>query len=282
MHHPETLNFGQLPAIRIKAADGAQAIVTLFGAHVVSWIPAGAKEQLFCSSRSLLDGSKAIRGGVPVIFPQFGERGTGMRHGFARVSHWRLVRSDVEGSASFSEFELRSSDTLATPWPHDFSLLLRVAVHADTLDISLRICNTGQSPFLFSSALHTYHTVADIGTVEVAGLQGKHYLDQTSPTQATEKQKEDMLRCTGTLDRIYSAVPTELRVRDGVKTLVLSQQGFADAVIWNPGPAASLSDMVDEEAQRFICMEPALITPYTLPAGGEWLGRHCMRYSPLA
>jgi glucose-6-phosphate 1-epimerase len=280
MNHLEHIRYGQLPAIRINAADGAQAVVTLFGAHVVSWTPAGAKEQLFCSTRSALDGSKAIRGGIPVIFPQFGERGNGMRHGFARLSHWHLVRSGAEDGAGFAEFGLSSGDKLGAPWPHEFSLLLRVAVQADTLDLTFRVRNTGQTALAFSAALHTYHAVADIASAEVDGLQQLAYLDQTSPAQVEGEQTEHMLACTGVLDRIYSGVPGEIRLRDGARELLLSQEGFDDAVVWNPGPSASLSDMDDEDAQRFVCIEPALIAPYELPAGGEWLGRHRVRYCP--
>jgi glucose-6-phosphate 1-epimerase len=78
--------FGQLPAVLLRAPDGAEAIVTLYGAHLVSWKGSDGRQRLFCSAASVLDGSKAIRGGVPVIFPQFAEQGAGMRHGFARVS----------------------------------------------------------------------------------------------------------------------------------------------------------------------------------------------------
>lgn len=278
MNNLEHTRYGQLPAVRITAADGAQAIVTLFGAHVVSWIPAGAKEQLFCSARSALDGSKAIRGGIPVIFPQFGERGNGMRHGFARLSDWSLVNSGAEDGAGYAEFGLSSDDKMGAPWPHAFSLLLRVTVQADTLDLAFRVHNTGQSAFSFSAALHTYHAVANITSVEIDGLQQLDYLDQTSPAQAEAKQTVRMLTCTGVLDRIYTGVPGDLRLRDGARELRLSQEGFSDAVVWNPGPSASLSDMADEEAQRFVCIEPALIAPCELPAGGVWLGRHRVRY----
>ena len=72
--------FGQLPAVTIRATDGAQATVTLYGGHLVSWRGSDGRERLFCSRESALDGSRAIRGGVPVIFPQFGARGAGMRH----------------------------------------------------------------------------------------------------------------------------------------------------------------------------------------------------------
>jgi len=92
--------FGQLPAIRIVAPDGAEATIALYGAHLVSWKGADGRERMFVSEKSVLDGSRAIRGGVPVIFPQFAERGTGMRHGFARVSTWRLEDSGLDDGAA--------------------------------------------------------------------------------------------------------------------------------------------------------------------------------------
>src|SRR5437868_277774 len=92
-----TCTFGELAAVRLKAPDGAEATVTLYGAHLVSWKDATGQERLFLSARSALDGSKAIRGGVPVIFPQFAARGAGMRHGFARVLAWRLRETGLDG-----------------------------------------------------------------------------------------------------------------------------------------------------------------------------------------
>ena len=96
--------------MRLTSTDGAQAIVTLYGAHLVSWKSMDGKERLFCSTRSSLDGSRAIRGGVPVIFPQFAERGSGMRHGFARVCPWRLVGSGTQRGAAFALFSLEPAD----------------------------------------------------------------------------------------------------------------------------------------------------------------------------
>lgn len=279
MTTPETLSFGQLPAVRIQAGDGAQAVITLFGAHVVSWIPAGGREQLFCSSRSLLDGSKAIRGGIPVIFPQFSERGSGMRHGFARVSNWRPVRSGTEDGAGFAEFALDSGDRLAEPWPYAFRLLFRIAVQADTLDLSLCVRNAGQADMPFSAALHTYFAVDDIASAEVEGLQQVRFSDQTLPGGPEGTQEERLLTCTDMLDRIYFSSPSQLRLRDSARELALSQEGFVDAVVWNPGPDNGIGDLAADEYRRFICIEPACIEPVSLPAGAEWQGTHRVRCS---
>ena len=38
--------FGQLPAVTIRAADGAQATVTLYGGHLVAWQTSDGQERL--------------------------------------------------------------------------------------------------------------------------------------------------------------------------------------------------------------------------------------------
>lgn len=276
-----SVQFGQLPAVCLQAPDGAQATVTLFGAHLVSWVPAGGSERLFCSTQSALDGSKAIRGGVPLIFPQFAARGDGMRHGFARVSNWRLAASGVEHGAAFAEFALSSADPLPVAWPHDFALRFRVTLKADSLQLALRVRNSGSAAFSFAAALHTYFRVDDLATVSIDGLQDVRYSDQASKPPQHGRQSEALLRCPDQLDRLYHAIPGDLALRAGSGTLHWQQQGFGDAVVWNPGAAdaAALSDLADDEFRDFICIEPALIDPCRLEPGQEWLGCHQLQYA---
>lgn len=47
---------------------GQSVTVHLYGATVTSW-KTGGQEQLFVSEAAHLDGSKSIRGGIPVVFP---------------------------------------------------------------------------------------------------------------------------------------------------------------------------------------------------------------------
>ena len=76
-------------------AAGTSCSVRRYGATVVSWKVAG-RENLFVSSKAILDGSKAIRGGVPVCFPSFGPWEFGAQHGFARTSaNWRVEGDGV-------------------------------------------------------------------------------------------------------------------------------------------------------------------------------------------
>ncbi len=257
----ENITFGQLPAIRITAPDGASAVVTLYGGHLVSWHGADGGERMFLSSRSALDGSRAIRGGVPVIFPQFGERGDGMRHGFARVSTWRLEGNGIEGDAAWAEFGLSEADlapAMAAAWPHRFALTLRVTVRANALEMALGVRNTGEAPFPFAAALHTYHLVPHLADVRIEGLEA------------------GTLSIADKLDVVYENVGDGITLGTWARVLTLEQEGFSDAVVWNPGAAdtAALVDMEDDEYQRFVCIEPAQLAPVDLAPGAVWEGRY--------
>lgn len=258
------IEYGKLPAVRIEGPGGAQVTVTLFGAHIVSWMTADGQERIFCSARSSLDGSRAIRGGVPVIFPQFAARGTGMRHGFARVSTWRLGESGSDEQAAFAQFELAEADlapAIAAAWPHPFQLVLRVELRADELSLSLAVRNTGHAAFPFSSALHTYFMVDRLANAGIDGVQDGEML------------------ITDKYDHIHFGVTEPVVLRSGMGALRLQQQGFTDAVVWNPGAAdsAALADLEGDDYQHFVCIEPALIEPIELKAGGAWTGHHQVR-----
>jgi glucose-6-phosphate 1-epimerase len=260
--------WGALPAARITAADGASAIVTLYGAHLVSWAGSDGAERLFCSALSARDGSRAIRGGVPVIFPQFAERGDGMRHGFARVSTWRLADSGVGEQGAFAVFTLSRPDlapAIAAQWQHGFELRLTVALQAQTLALSLDVRNTGDDDFAFSAALHTYYLVDALDAVRVKGVEA------------------GAMRIDGKIDRIYRDVRSGITLAHGAGKLALTQEGFRDLVVWNPGAAdtQALADMQDDEYQRFVCIEPALIASASLKPGGAWRGAHQVTSSTL-
>lgn len=253
--------FGQLPALLLTAPDGAQATVTLYGAHLISWQGADGRERLFCSAQSSLDGSRAIRGGVPVIFPQFAARGDGMRHGFARVSTWRVQDSGVDEGWAFAVFALTPSDLApehAAAWPHGFALSLRVAIRANELSMRFDVRNTGSNAFPFAAALHTYYLVDDIAGVRIDGIEPEE------------------LVITDKFDHVYENVAPRLALVDGGVVLTLRQEGFTDAVVWNPGAedAAALADMADAEYRRFVCIEPALLEGPALQPGEAWRGEY--------
>lgn len=271
--------------ITVRAADGASVQMTAQGAHVCSWIPAGGQEQLFLSKTSEWREGVAIRGGVPVIFPQFGGLGNLPKHGFARTTQWKLesCSNDAQGKG-IAVFVLQDNEASRAVWPYAFTAQLRVTVHADQLNIALDIRNTGTDSFSFTAALHTYFAVQDIAAARLHGLQHCQYRDSMNGGQLCT-ETADSLHITAETDRIYLNTPSELRLQQPQQVMQIRSEGFADTVVWNPGAtgAVKLSDLEPEGHQRMLCVEAAAIgQPVILAAGQSWCGQQQLRVLPAA
>jgi glucose-6-phosphate 1-epimerase len=267
---------GGLPLVRLRAADGAEAEVYLHGAHVTSWRPApDGDERLFLSARSEFRAGTAVRGGIPVIFPQFSEEGPLPRHGFARTAEWRLesVRRTDEGDAVATLALTDSAETHAV-WSAQFRAALTVRVGGPLLVTTLEVANTGTSPFSFTCALHTYLRVQDVAQVEVLGLRGCRYRDNADRTRL-RTDDDPALRITGELDRVYVGAPSDVVVREPRRALRVRARDFPDLVLWNPGRkrAAALPDMEPDGERAMLCVEAAVVqSPIVLATGGRWHG----------
>ncbi|MCH7345639.1 D-hexose-6-phosphate mutarotase [Pelomonas sp. CA6] len=272
-------------ALQLQAPDGARATLLLHGAHLVSWIPAGADEQLYLSPRSAFATGQAVRGGVPVCFPQFAERGPLQKHGFARAKPWQLVTAEVGTDDALAVLRLNDDAATRMVWPHAFEAELSVRVAGRTLEIELACSNQGDAPLSFTAALHTYLRLGSVMRASLQGLGGLAYWDSVDKRAAT--QHEDLLRLDGELDRIYQGVEErllrgaeqghgqDLTLRDGDRRVAIRQQGFQDAVVWNPGEAkcAQLADMPEDGWRQMLCVEAAqVLNPVTLAPGEDWAG----------
>jgi len=276
----------QAPTLELMSTDGARAIIQRYGAHVTSWIPAGGAEQLFLSRLAKLDGSAPIRGGVPVIFPQFAGEGPLPKHGFARSQIWRAM--DCYHTAhGVAQARLVLDDNAATRalWPQAFSAELVVSVGGDALKIELHVRNRDRSPIRFTAALHGYFAVDDIADVRVHGTGGLEYRDSANGN-AVGRQDDAALAIEGEVDRIYFDTPPTITLCAGQRRLESTASGFTDTVIWNPGAAkaAALADLEPDSYRRMLCIEPAVIgKPVTLNAGQHWIGMqtlHCRDAQP--
>eukprot|EP00879_Flechtneria_rotunda_P011257 GHRR01011758.1.p1 GENE.GHRR01011758.1~~GHRR01011758.1.p1 ORF type:complete len:150 (+),score=28.29 GHRR01011758.1:152-601(+) len=88
-----------LEKLTLRSEKGATCEVYLHGAHIVSWKDASGRDILFTSKQAIFKPPKAIRGGVPVCFPQFGQLGPLGQHGFARNTNFEL-ESEASNSAT--------------------------------------------------------------------------------------------------------------------------------------------------------------------------------------
>ena len=265
----EPTTFRDTPCIRLHA-NGATALVALHGAHVLSWIPADGCERLFLSDRAMFDGQAAIRGGIPLVFPQFAERGPLHKHGFARTTPWTFHGIDDEAAL----FKLADDGTRFPGWPHPFRARLRLQLTATQLSVTLEIATTGNTPFAFTAALHTYLRVTDIASVTLEGLQGCDYEDSANDGTLHREHNYE-LTFDGEVDRIHGDVVAPLALIDGNGALAIEQEGFGDVVTWNPGEqlAARIGDLSPGDHRHFVCVEAAqVMQPVVLVPGETWTG----------
>lgn len=267
---------GGLPKVAVTAADGAHVEVYLHGAHVTSWIPAGERaDRLYLSESSPFAPNAAIRGGVPVCFPQFADQGPLPMHGFARISAWELVESGrADNGAAVARLRLCDSDATRALWPHPFAIELSVTAHGSTLVLAFAVTNTGAASFTFTAALHTYLRIADVHATLIRGLQGARYRDKVL-------KKDDVVETAAELaidreiDRVYRGVPTMLEVREARRATIVHAAGFVDTVIWNPGAqkGATLHDLSPDGYTHMLCVEAAVASQaVTLHPQQTWRG----------
>lgn len=242
------------------------------GAHLTSWQPNPLLgEQIFVSEKSHYRSGTAIRGGVPICFPQFGNFGTIGKHGFARTSLWHET-GRTEDSLTFG---LSSNEQTLLQWPHEFDARFTTQTSAKSLIMSLEITNTGTKAFEFTAALHTYFTVSHYENIAIHGLKGCSYWDNGNALTERDTERRAELTLTGPLDRVYFDSKAPLTLVDKKLKKSISAEGFSDVVVWNPGAvgAADLEDLGNEEYTKMICIEAAVVdTPVALEAGETWRG----------
>ena len=86
-----TIDGDKIKRVVLRNSAGASCEALSYGAHVTSFKQPGGRELLFMSSLAALDGSKAIRGGIPICFPNFGPDPILGNHGFAKSISMRVA-----------------------------------------------------------------------------------------------------------------------------------------------------------------------------------------------
>jgi glucose-6-phosphate 1-epimerase len=265
---------GGLPRLQLACADGARAEIYAHGAHLTSWVSAGGRERLYLSGGARFTPGVAIRGGVPVIFPQFAGEGPLPKHGFARALPWEPVTVTQEGERVGAVFRLMDNAATHQVWAREFLAELRLRIGGGEVEIGLSVENQDAVAFAFTAALHTYLRVDDIAAVRLHGLQGLRYRD-TARGGVEGREAQAALAIDGEVDRIYFGAPPRLELAEPAGRLAIESSGFPDAVVWNPGAAraASFGDLDTDGWRRFLCVESAVIgTPVQLAPGQRWSG----------
>lgn len=241
----------------------ATAIVSLYGAQVLSYQPANTSDDLlFLSERAYYKEGKAIKGGIPVCWPWFGpdpEHRGRPAHGFARTSQWDVLETAAEKSGSIRlGLGLKLNDTSRALWVGEVEARLDIVI-GENLQLTLTTFNTGNEPMQLTQALHTYFNVGDSSRASVTGLENKTYIDKAD--QDKEKIQQGPVTISSEVDRIYTDICNDLVIHDPVldREICIESTGSASTVVWNPWKAiaADMDDLGDNDYRRMLCVETA-------------------------
>ncbi|KAF2136234.1 uncharacterized protein K452DRAFT_362669 [Aplosporella prunicola CBS 121167] len=281
--------------VTARLPTGESVEVLLYGATVISWKNADGSENLWLSEKAALDGSKPVRGGIPVVFPVFGpppaDHATSAlpQHGFARNSRWEFLGKSTSESGSsktasddcvkldFGLYSASLAPEARKAWPSDFGLVYSVTLGRDGLQTVMNVRNEGQEAFEFQVLLHSYLRVEDITRASVTGLLGVSYTDKVL-NASMHTQGDANLTITGETDRVYAAIPqstTTVLAGDKPRFDVV-RDNLPDTVVWNPWKekAAAMGDFApDDGYKHMLCVEAGSVKGWaTLEAGDTWEG----------
>jgi glucose-6-phosphate 1-epimerase len=249
-----------LPKVKIASA-AASGEIYLHGAHLTSWIPTGAEEVIFLSSKAQFQDGKAIRGGVPICSPWFNAKAGDPKapsHGFVRTKAWELESILHEGNAISVTLSTANDHATQLLWPHDFRAVQRITI-GTALQMEFTTTNTGAAPLTFEAALHSYYRVGDVRQVRITGLDGTSYLDNTDGNREKLQQGDNLF--AQRTDNAYLNTQSEVEIVDLSlsRRLIVSKHNSSSTVVWNPWDelARGMSDLGEGEWPHFVCVETA-------------------------
>lgn len=224
--------------------------VSLYGAHILSYVPEGQDDVLWVSRESQFAEPKGIRGGVPICWPWFGSD-PAPSHGTARIQFWELknASSCPDGSDSLT-FELSVRE------PHPLKVSMTVVFGAK-LSVSLTTVNVGTTAFKLGDAIHTYFNIGEISQTVIHGLGGAFTENRVNNTDFTAP---DSFSFEAETDNIYHS-QAAVTIEDPVKKrkILVEKENSRTTVVWNPWIAKSqrMADFGDEEYHTMVCVEAA-------------------------
>lgn len=254
--------------------EHAHAVISLYGGQLLEFKPHDQHEPLiWLSEKAVFQQGKAIRGGIPVCWPWFGEyeleeleepaAESMPAHGYARISHWQLdsVKSLADGQ---TELLLHLPQENIPRHLHAIrqffhcQLALKITI-GKALKLELISHNHGLKTVPLTYALHSYFNISNIHDIELIGLEQQTYLDKLNAGQAA--QQTTALRFAGETDRVFIDSDTAIRLIDTKlkRSIVISKENSHSSIIWNPWQetSARMSDMTEPGWLSMVCIEAA-------------------------
>ncbi|MDR3514343.1 MAG: D-hexose-6-phosphate mutarotase [Azospirillaceae bacterium] len=244
---------GSLPLIIVENRL-AKAVLSPYGAHIISFVPAGGPDLLWLSPLTKLVEGTPIRGGIPLCLPWFGPSPQGFpQHGFARISNWQVEEiTERADGATVLVLTLSDSEARRAMWPHAFTFRFEITVGTG-LELTMSVKNQSQSDARFELAFHTYFNVGDVKQTTIEGLDACTYVDRED--QQKRKKQVGLVAIKGTTTSLYVAVPNVQVVHSPLGDYRID--GTQDyCMVWNPGDLdKTVGDIGAGNHQGFLCAE---------------------------
>jgi D-hexose-6-phosphate mutarotase len=248
---------GGLPLVKITT-PWSTAEIYLLGAHVAQFQKNGEPPLLLMSAKSYFADGKAIRGGVPICFPWFGNRDGEPSHGFARSANWELVKTYAAPDGTVSITLMLPSLAGREAWkPLRTEFIVTVG---QTLTMELVATNEScGETFEIENCLHTYFHVGGIGAVKLIGLEGAPFDDFAFGAGGARRPAENApLRITQETNRVYpgNAATVEIHDQKLKRTIRVEKSSSQSTVVWNPWTTQKMpEDWGQNEHLNMVCVE---------------------------
>ena len=261
-HTLSGVSFKQLDGIEVIEIDNefAKASVTTYGACVLSYVPQQQQDLLWVSNQAVYDGSKPVRGGIPVCWPWFGKALTSNlpAHGFVRNKEWQLEKLELlESGVTRLHLTTKSDEQTKAIWPYEFELSLTIEV-GRKLILSLTTVNCDSDAFTVTEALHTYFNIGLPQGLRIEGLGESIHCDKLNENALPEQQSGEVV-LNPPMDSVFQHVKKELMLHDEVneRAIRIRSRNANSAVVWNPGAeiVKGFSDIAAQGWKEFACVE---------------------------
>lgn len=253
---------GNIPLIVIEN-DHASALISLQGAHLLSWKPNNHQDVIWLSKDAIFSVGKSVRGGIPICWPWFGAHESSdvyPAHGFARTVFWQVTNTEALATGETQiNFKLETSQLTEQHkkmWLQDTTAEYIVTVGKD-LTLELISTNNSEHEITIGQALHTYFYVDDVRKTSVEGLDSKTYLDK--PDAFKRKIQTGSVIIDDEVDRVYLQTSDELTIDDKKRKIAIKKESSDSTIVWNPGKevAEKMGDLGINGYLKMLCVESA-------------------------
>lgn len=256
--------------------DDGKSAVTLAPERgaIVTRFRVGDRDVLFMDENTLVDWTKNVRGGIPLLFPspgrltgdcfeRAGRSGSMKQHGFARDVPWKVDSLSTSAGAQ-ATLAIESTDATRAMYPWDFRLAVTFALRGPRLRLDVTVDNTGGAPMPFAFGIHPYFLVHDKAGATIATKATRAFDNVTKKAVAfhgfdlTAKEVDLHL-----LD--YGSTDSALGWGDGTRLAIRASSEFGRWVVWTLA------------GKDFVCVEP-----WTAPADALNTGESLLELAPGA